>query len=138
MWIAIVVIIIVVIAGVAYYLFALPPPATGTPISIFDDGSSCSAAGVCGFNPSNKTITSGTNIIWTNTGTVPHTVTACTTGTSATSCPNGTNGNLPSFASASGGLAHNEKYSFTFNTAGKYYYYCTFHPSTMHGTVVVS
>ncbi len=138
MWIAIAVIVIIVIAGVGLYLLITPSPSSGTPISIFDNGSSCSATGVCGFNPANQTVTRGTNVVWTNTGTVPHTVTACTTGSSATACPSGTNGSLPSFDSGSAGLNHNDKYPFTFNTAGKYYYYCTFHPSTMHGTIVVS
>jgi len=47
----------------------------------------------------------------------------------------GTPGN-PSGMFNSGNMGMNGSFSFTFNTAGTYSYYCMPHQATMHGTVV--
>jgi len=71
------------------------------------------------FNPSPITIAIGTTIKWTNKDAVSHTVTSKTG------------------AFDSGVIGSNGIYSFTFNTAGTFSYYCAIHP-TMTATVVVN
>ena len=75
------------------------------------------------FNPSSITVDAGTTITWTNKDNMTHTVTS------------GTPGN-PSGVFNSGNMGMNATFSFTFNTAGTYSYYCIPHQATMHGTVV--
>ncbi len=131
---AIVVIILVVVGVGVYYLTLKPPsnPNNGTPITIWDTSGSCSTASNCGFRPVNLIVKIGTNntVTWTNTGTLPHTVTGNQTA----------NGSLPSFSSdtnSPSGLSTNNQFTFTFTQAGTYHYYCRFHP-WMLGTVTVS
>jgi plastocyanin len=131
---AIVVIILVVVGVGVYYLTLKPTPATnnGTPITIWDTSGSCTSASNCGFRPTNLVVKIGTNntVTWTNTGTVPHTVTGNQTA----------NGSLPTFSSdtnSPSGLSTNNQFTFTFTQAGTYHYYCRFHP-WMLGTVTVS
>jgi plastocyanin len=78
------------------------------------------------FNPPNQTVNVGDTIVWTNVGASPHTTTSGTSGT-----PDGLwdSGNMnpqgPSFP-------------FTFNVAGTYPYYCTYHYTIgMVGSVTV-
>lgn len=68
------------------------------------------------FNPSNRTVSAGTTVTWTNKEGTVHTVT-------------GTGFN-------SGNLANNATFSFTFPVAGTFPYHCTIHP-TMAGTITV-
>jgi len=75
------------------------------------------------FNPSTITVDAGTTITWTNKDNMTHTVTSGTPGN-----PNG--------IFNSGNMGNNATFSFTFNTAGTYSYYCIPHSSSMHGTVV--
>jgi plastocyanin len=75
------------------------------------------------FNPSTITVDAGTTITWTNKDNMTHTATS------------GTPGN-PDGIFNSGNMGQNATFSFTFNTAGTYSYYCMPHSSTMHGTVV--
>src|SRR3989344_500146 len=70
------------------------------------------------FTPSSITITAGESVVWTNTDTMPHTVTSNTN------------------AFNSGTLQPSATYSQTFNTPGTYQYYCAFH-SGMVGTITV-
>jgi plastocyanin len=70
------------------------------------------------FNPSSKTVAVGTTITWTNKDAMNHNVTSG----SFTSSPT---------------MGQGATYSFTFNTAGTYNYQCTFHPTTMNGTIIV-
>jgi plastocyanin len=75
------------------------------------------------FNPVTKNITTGTKITWTNKDNATHTVTS------------GTPGN-PDGIFNSGDLNNGGTFSFTFNTAGTFKYYCAHH-SSMIGTIVV-
>ncbi|RLE20188.1 MAG: hypothetical protein DRJ50_11120, partial [Actinobacteria bacterium] len=88
---------------------APPPPAPPGDITVFDNG----------FAPSNKTISTGTTLVWSNTGLLPHTVTD-------------KNGLFDS-----GFVMAGQTYRRTFNTPGDYSYFCTIHPG-MTGTINVS
>lgn len=68
------------------------------------------------FVPSNRTVSAGTTVTWTNKEGTVHTV----TGTGFDS----------------GNLANNATFSFTFPVAGTFPYHCTIHP-TMAGTITV-
>jgi plastocyanin len=70
------------------------------------------------FSPQSLTIKPGTTVTWTNSDSVPHTVTA----------------NDKSFDS--GTLNSGGAYAFTFTEPGTYTYYCQIHPS-MKGTIIV-
>ena len=79
------------------------------------------------FDPNTITVKAGTTVTWTNSDNVMHTVTSGTsTGTAGT----------PSGAFDSGFLAEGATWSYTFNEAGEYPYYCTPHP-WMIGKVIV-
>lgn len=69
------------------------------------------------FNPDTITVAKGTTVTWTNKDSAQHTV----TGTAFTS----------------GTLNQGQSYSYTFNEAGTFEYYCKFHPS-MLGKVIVT
>jgi plastocyanin len=71
------------------------------------------------FTPSTITVSAGTQITWTNKDGVTHTVTS----------------NKGLFDS--GSIGSNGTYSFTFQTAGTYSYFCSTHPS-MTAKVVVN
>ena len=74
------------------------------------------------YSPATLTVKVGTKVTWTNEDSVAHTVTA----------------DQPSSdAPASGNFGKGESYSFTFNKAGTYSYYCMPHPY-MKATVVVT
>lgn len=144
--VAVVAIIVVVVGSVAYAANrpgTAPSPPTGPNVTIWDTGF-CGSSSNCGYSPTSKDITQGTNITWTNTGGQPHTVTECTTSDSATACPNGVGSNtstsraFDSNTQFSGGFRNNQQVTFGFNFGtGTYYYYCSLHP-WMHGTIVVS
>jgi len=70
------------------------------------------------FGPSSKTVAAGTTITWTNLDNVGHTVIS-------------TSGAFGSSSLGTGGT-----FSFTFNVAGTFNYYCSIHP-TMTGTIIV-
>jgi len=70
------------------------------------------------FTPQHVTVKAGTTVTWTNQDDIPHTVTSATK------------------AFRSKALDTDDKYSFTFTTAGVYEYFCSLHPH-MTGTVVV-
>jgi LPXTG-motif cell wall-anchored protein len=76
------------------------------------------------FAPKTLTITAGTTVNWPNTGQAPHTATSDT-------------GLWDSGRKAAG-----ESFSFTFNQAGTFPYYCTLHGTPggvgMAGTIVVT
>ena len=72
-------------------------------------------------NPAVDTITAGSTMTWTWSGTLPHSVRS--TGT-------------PAFTS-SGVLTGAGSYSVTFTTAGTYKYDCGVHGAAMTGTIVV-
>jgi len=87
------------------------PPTAAPPgdVTIFDNG----------YTPSNKTITTGTTLVWSNTGALPHTVTD-------------RNGSFDS-----GFVMAGQTYRRTFNTPGSYSYFCTIHPG-MTGSITVN
>lgn len=70
------------------------------------------------FGPQSLTIKAGTTITWTNEDDIPHTVVATAK------------------AFKSKALDTDDKFSFTFATAGTYAYFCSLHPH-MTGTIVV-
>jgi plastocyanin len=70
------------------------------------------------FSPATVSVKKGGKVTWTNTDSVQHNIVA----------------NDGSFGSAL--LAKGASYSFTFNTAGAFTYFCGPHPN-MKGTVVV-
>jgi amicyanin len=70
------------------------------------------------FGPEDLTVAVGTTVTWTNRDDIPHTVVS-TTG-----------------AFKSKVLDTDEKFSFTFSTAGTYDYFCSVHPK-MTGKVIV-
>ena len=73
------------------------------------------------FIPKQLTIKVGTTVTWRNDDDVPHTATG--------------DGETPAFDS--GPLDTDDKFSFTFNHAGTFNYYCKVHPH-MTGTIVVN
>jgi plastocyanin len=76
------------------------------------------------FTPADMSITVGTTIKWTNKDGTAHTVT------------NGTPGS-PLGLFDSGNIAPNGDFTFTFNKAGTYKYFCRIHPM-MIGTITVT
>lgn len=75
------------------------------------------------FSPANIKIKKGTTVTWTNKDSVQHDV--------APDDPS------PAFKGSGRLLSKGESYSFTFNTVGKYTYFCTPHASFMKGTIEV-
>ena len=71
------------------------------------------------FSPGTINVTVGTTVTWTNRDGIAHTVTSDTG------------------VFDSGTLNNNGVYSYTFNTAGTFPYFCVLHPG-MTGSVVVS
>ena len=70
------------------------------------------------FAPQRVTVKAGTTVTWTNQDDIPHTVSSATK------------------AFRSKALDTDDKFSFTFTTAGVYEYFCSLHPH-MTGTIVV-
>jgi plastocyanin len=70
------------------------------------------------FAPQRVTVKAGTTVTWTNEDDIPHTVASTT------------------MAFRSKALDTDDKFSFTFTTAGVYDYFCSLHPH-MTGTIVV-
>lgn len=125
----------VVLVGVAAALAVpLQPPLGG--------GGSCASgvacikmpngAAVVNFSPDSITVVLGVNstVQWTNQDSVQHTVVVCSVG-GAQLCS-------PSAAVASSSfLSHGDTFQVTLNQTGVYHYYCSIHPATMRGTIVV-
>jgi plastocyanin len=74
------------------------------------------------FNPGTRTISIGTKITWVNKDSYAHTVISGTPGS-----PDGT--------FDSGNMAGGASFSYTFNTAGTFKFYCRIH--NMRGTITV-
>ena len=70
------------------------------------------------FSPETLTVSIGTTVTWTNEDSVSHII------------------NERRLIFDSGMLARGKSYSFTFNEAGNFEYYCTIHP-TMVGHIIV-
>jgi plastocyanin len=104
-------------------------------VSLVDAGTSGCASTHC-YVPAATNITSDTQVTWTNTSTVGHTVTRCTPADCAGQ--DGGTGNDNGF----GGKEHiapGLSYQFTFADPGTYFYFCRVHGySVMHGEVIVT
>ena len=133
-------IVIIVVVVIALFLTGILPGSSspGTPATIYDKGS-CSNAATCGYTPTPLSVSANTKVTWTSNSTTAHTVTACSTANSpdSTSCPTMDASGLPTFDSGTAGISNGQSYSYSFSTAGTYYYYCRFH-NWMHGQVNVS
>jgi plastocyanin len=70
------------------------------------------------FTPQRLTLKAGTTVTWTNHDDIPHAIASSTK------------------VFKSKALDTDDKYSFTFTTAGTYEYFCSLHPH-MTGTIVV-
>jgi plastocyanin len=98
-----------------------PGPSSAPVSSPAQAGQTVEAAIVdTAFQPAELTIAAGTTVVWTNTGQLPHTVTA-------------SDGSFKS----EGNLSSGDVYEHTFDTAGTFAYICAIHAS-MKGTVVVT
>ena len=75
------------------------------------------------FSPASKTISVGTTIKWINKDAAPHTVTSGIPG-------------APTGIFNSNNMGQNAQFSFTFNQAGTFKYFCNIHQS-MTGTITV-
>jgi plastocyanin len=69
-------------------------------------------------------------IMWTNQDTVQHTVVVCPAGGGQICTPS------KAFAS-SGFLSHGDTFQVVLNSTGVFHYFCSIHPATMRGTIVV-
>jgi amicyanin len=94
------------LAGVAVMAASAEPEDTAAKIENFT------------FVPQHLTVKTGTTVTWTNADDIPHAVASTTK------------------AFKSKVLDTNDKFSFTFTSAGTYEYFCSLHPH-MTGTVVV-
>jgi plastocyanin len=107
------------------------PQATGITIM----GGACAGGGTafC-FNPEVVHIAQGSQVTWTNASGVGHTASSCTPiGCSGAPANTGHNTFSVSIGAAAGSTG-----SFTFTSAGKYFYYCMIHGYTlMHGEIIV-
>ena len=87
------------------------------------------------FTPDTLTVKAGSTVTWTNNGTVDHSVTSDSTSAvafaSAAIAP-------PMGGGGYGGGTGPGSYRLTFHTAGTFSYHCSFHPTLMHGTIVVT
>jgi plastocyanin len=94
----------------------------GTPSVTANDQPSAASVDVkidnFSFGPQTLTVSVGTTVVWTNRDDIPHTVVS-------------TEGVFKSKVRDT-----DEKFSFTFNTAGTYPYFCSVHPK-MTGKIVV-
>jgi plastocyanin len=99
-----------------------PPSVSAEPSSVLPSapqpGTSRVAIQNFAFAPATLTVPVGTQVIWTNQDSTPHTVTA-------------SNG-----AFNSGALSTGSEFSFILNQAGSYDYHCSIHPS-MLGKIIV-
>ncbi|MBS2031788.1 MAG: cupredoxin domain-containing protein [Deltaproteobacteria bacterium] len=130
-----------VTAGCSGTSTTTPNPATGTTTGTTGTtaatGASTGTSGTTGsttvnvnvtsfkFTPQTMTVQEGQTVIWTNTDTIDHTVTSGVNGV-----PDGKFDQL---------LHPGETFSFTFDTAGTFPYFCRFHFTMgMVGSVTVS
>ncbi len=107
------------------------PQVTGITIM----GGACAGGGTafC-FNPEVVHIAQGSQVTWTNASGVGHTASSCTP-LACSGAPANTGHNT---FSVSIGAPAGSTGSFTFTSAGKYFYYCMIHGYTlMHGEIII-
>ena len=94
------------------------------------------------FNPTPLEVAKGTTVTWTNEDNVPHTVTTGVAPPTFPPLPSGASPTpFPSLSSGdgrvnSGRIEASRTFSFTFNDAGTYNYFCAVHPA-MRATITV-
>jgi plastocyanin len=113
----------------------LQPKLGGSPVPVIAGVASVSIpanAAAINFNPSNATVLLGVNstVEWTNQDTVSHTVVVCPVGVGPVCSPSTAIKSSPI-------LSKGDTFKVTFNATGVYHYFCSIHPATMRGTVVV-
>ena len=104
------------------------PPSTPSPMPTPTNGQALVVMRNLAFNPSTTNIHVGQKVVWRNDDSVPHT-------TTSGSCSGNTCTPMPGWDS--GTLNPGQSFSFTFNTAGTFTYYCRIHGAMMQGTVRV-
>jgi plastocyanin len=82
--------------------------------------------------PAALSVAVGDTVTWSNTGTAPHSVTACTGATNGCKAASDLEPGLDS-----GQILGGKTYAHAFSKAGTFSYYCTVHPGSMNGTVIV-
>ncbi len=89
-------------------------------------------AAALNFSPINFTVVLGVNstVKWTNQDTVQHTVVVCPVGGGQVCSP-------AKALASSPVLSRGDAFELTFNATGTYHFFCSIHPATMRGTVVV-
>ncbi len=89
-------------------------------------------AAAVNFDPFNITVVLGMNntIKWTNLDSVQHTVVVCPVGGGQVCSPS-------SAVASSPILSKGDTFQATLSASGTYHFYCSIHPATMRGTIVV-
>jgi plastocyanin len=125
-----------VLAGAVASLFVFrlqPQLGGGTSCA---SGTSCVSmpanASALNFSPINVTVVLGVNstIMWSNQDTVQHTVVVCPIGGGQICAPS-------KALASSGFLSKGDTFQVTLNSTGVYHFFCSIHPATMRGTIVV-
>jgi plastocyanin len=123
-------------AALAVIVFtAAPVAAGGATVTITKTVCSGGGTKYC-YSPEDPTISMGSSVEWINNDAVTHNVAQCPSASICPGAPNASSGWTCGTLSVKldGGTA-----SCTFNTAGKYYYYCSLHGwSAMHGEITVT
>lgn len=101
-----------------------PTYSNNTPNPTPMTGSSSITIKNTAFSPASITVSKGTTVTWTNNDNYLHNVTS--------GAPGATNG---LFSSAN--LNYGQTFSYTFNTAGTFPYFCSIHSDIMKGQVIV-
>jgi plastocyanin len=86
------------------------------------------------FRPDELDVAIGTTVTWTQQDAGFHTVTSGT----VEKLPSGSVDTHPDGTFASGRVAAGETFSFAFDEAGTYSYFCELHPATMSGRVTAA
>ena len=115
-----------------------PTGGGGNPVanvSMTDNG----GVGPYAFSPAARTVTVGTTVKWTNSGTVAHTTTSDAPGWDSGSLAPGRSGTCdPSGYNCQPGSAPGT-YAHSFTTEGTYQYHCALHGAQgMTGTITVT
>lgn len=103
------------LAGLLHLVLLAPPAALAEPAAAAETTVKIDNFT---FTPQRLTVKAGTTVTWVNEDDIPHTVAATQK------------------AFKSKVLDTDDKYTFTFTTAGTYEYFCSLHPH-MTGTIVV-
>jgi plastocyanin len=125
-----------VLAGAlaSLFVFRLQPQLGGSTTCA--SGSSCVSmpanASSLNFSPDNVTVVLGVNstIVWSNQDTVQHTVVVCPIGGGQICSPS-------KALFSSGFLSKGDTFQVSLNSTGVYHFFCSIHPATMRGTIVV-